>query len=291
MKKVKLSFGIILALVIVFFTACQDNINQQDNDQPGRLVIKLTDAPFPIDMIDSAMVTITNVEVRKVSEGDEEGYPFYSVLDEPVRYNLLELQNGKIAELVDTEIEGGDYDLIRVYVDEASLSVTGGETYGLKVPSGSQTGVKIFMEPALHVGNGLTADVLLDMSIEKSFILKGNTKSPAGIKGFNFKPVIRAVNITTAGTIEGMVTNSDTALVKAYVLLEQVVDEDTFEITSAYTDTAGYYAMPGIPAGFYYLSATLTDFDTVANEDLEVVAGNLTVQDFTLSPLDDEEEE
>jgi hypothetical protein len=134
---------------------------------------------------------------------------------------------------------------------------------------------------------GLTTEVLLDFNVEKSFILKGNMDSPAGIKGFNFKPVIRAVNNTTAGTVDGMVMNSDTALEFAYVLMEQVVEQDTFEITSASTDEEGYYAMPGIQAGLYTLSATLDGFDTVTFEGVEVVEGNLTVQNFILTKLEE----
>ena len=291
MKKIKLLLGILSVLTLLFASACQDLDSVKDTDQQGHLIIKLTDAPFPIDMIDSAMVTITKIEMRKKSEGEELGYPYITVLEEPVEFNLLELRNGITAELVDMEIEAGNYDLIRLYVEEASLTVKEGETYNMKVPSGSQTGIKMFMKPDLHVAGGLTTEVLLDFNIEKSFILKGNTKSPAGIKGFNFKPVIRAVNITTSGTIEGMVTNSDTALENAYVLLEQVVDLDTFEITSASADESGYYAMPGIPAGLYTISATLEGFDTVAYEGVEIIEGNLTVQDFILTKLEEPEEE
>ena len=286
MKKIKLLLGTLSALTLLFVAGCQDLDSVKDTDQQGHLIIKLTDAPFPIDMIDSAMVTITKIEMRKKSEGEELGYPYITVLEEPVKFNLLELRNGITAELVDMEIEAGNYDLIRLYVEEASLTVKEGETYNMKVPSGSQTGIKMFMKPDLHVAGGLTTDVLLDFNVEKSFILKGNTKSPAGIKGFNFKPVIRAVNITTSGTIEGMVMNSDTAIQAASVWIAQ----DTV-ITSAFTDTVGYYAMPGIPAGLYTLSATLDGFDTVIFEGVEIIEGNLTVQDFTLTKLDEPEEE
>ena len=285
MKKVKLFLGILSVLGILFATACQDMDNT--NDQQGNLVIKLTDAPFPFDMIEAATVNITKVEIRKVSEGEEDGYPFITVLGESQGFNLLDLRNGITADLVDTVIEAGNYDLIRVYVDQAGIVVTGEEPYNLKVPSGPQTGIKIFVEPSLRVVGGLTTEVLLDFNVEKSFILKGNMDSPAGIKGFNFKPVIRAVNNTTAGTVDGMVMNSDTALEFAYVLMEQVVEQDTFEITSASADQAGYYAMPGIQAGLYTLSATLDGFDTVTFEGVEVVEGNLTVQNFILTPLVD----
>ena len=286
MKKIKLLLGIFVVLGILFATGCQEMDNAHDNDKLGKLVIKLTDAPFPIDMIDSAMVTIVKVEIRKKSEGEELGYPYITVMEDTVKFNLLDLQNGVTADLVEMEIEPGNYDLIRLYVDEASLTVKEGETYDLKVPSGSQTGIKIFMEPDLHVEGGLSTDVLLDFNVEKSFVLKGNTKSPAGIKGFNFKPVIRAVNVTTAGTVEGVVINSDTALHNASVWIIQ----DTV-ITSAFTDTLGYYAMAGIPAGLYTVAATLVGFDSVAFEGVEVVEGNFTVQNFTLTKLEEPEEE
>ena len=280
MKKMKLILGMLSVLGILLLSGCEDMDQLNDNDQNGRLVIKLTDAPFPIDMIDAAVVTITKVEIRKKSEGNELGYPYITVFEGNTEFNLLDLRNGITADLVDMEIDSGNYDLIRLYVDEASLTVKDGDTYSMKVPSGAQSGIKLFVKPDLHVAGGITSDVLLDFSIEKSFILKGNPKSPAGIKGFNFKPVIRAVNITTAGSVEGLVTDD------ASVLLEEAtvwLIQDTDTITTASTEE-GYYAMLGIPAGLYTMSATKEGFDTINVEGVEIVAGNLTVQDFTLTP-------
>ena len=93
MKKVKLLFGIILGLLIMFSKGCQD----VENDQLGHLVVKITDAPFPIDMISDAMVSITKVEIRVKSEGEDEEYPFITVLEEAMEFNLLELRNGVTA--------------------------------------------------------------------------------------------------------------------------------------------------------------------------------------------------
>lgn len=52
----------------------------------------------------------------------------------------------------------------------------------------------------------------------KSIVLKDNMFTPAGIKGFNCKPVLRAVNKTTTGSVEGLVTDT------ASVLLENAED-------------------------------------------------------------------
>jgi len=286
MKKAKLLIGILTVLGILLSTGCQDK--DIDHNQQGRLVVKLTDAPFPIDTIESATVSIVKVEIRKVGGGDQQEYPFVDLpmLEETMELNLLDLRNGVTASLIDMEIEPGSYDLIRLYVDEASLSIKEGETYTLKVPSGSQTGIKLFMDPALNVAGGLTTEVLLDFNVEKSFVLKGNMGTPAGIKGFNFKPVIRAVNNTTTGTVAGVVDYADTLQKNVSVWIAQ----DTI-ITSAFTDTTGYYAMPGIPAGFYSVSAAKEGFDTITVEGVQIVEGNLTTQNFSLTLVEEPVEE
>lgn len=291
MKKAKLLFGILTTLVIVFFTGCKemDDFNdpqsQLDGNQLGRLVIKLTDAPFPFEMIDSATVNIFKVEIRKVCDCDEEEYPFIDLPlpEDSNEFNLLELRNGVTADLVDMEIEPGNYDLIRLYVDEAALKVVDGTKYEVKVPSGQQTGIKIFMKPSLKVVTELTTDVVLDFDLEKSFILKGNANTPAGIKGFNFKPVVKALNNTTAGTLAGEVKDAETDALLSGVSVW--VEQNETEIDSETTDEQGYYAIDSIPAGFYDVIASLEGFYNDTVEDVEIIEGNLTEQNFALIPI------
>ncbi len=280
MKNVRFALGLLAIAGILVSAGCQKTDDGNINDQKGTLVIKLTDAPFPVDMVDSANVRIVKVEIREACDCDEDGYPFFTLFEEsdPEVFNLLDLRDGITADLVEMQIEPGSYDLIRIYVDEVGLKVKDGESYSLKVPSGAQTGIKVFMEPALQVVGGLTSEIVLDFDLDRSFVLKGNMNTPAGIKGFNFKPVIKAINNTTHGTVAGHVINSDTAIYEAAVWIE----EDT-----VYTDEEGYYSISGLPAGPYDISATYEGFDTVKVEGLEIVAGNLTVQDFTLTKLED----
>jgi hypothetical protein len=283
MKHVRFALGLLAFAGILVSTGCQKTNDVPLSDQKGTLVIKLTDAPFPVDMVDSANVRITRVEIREACDCDEDGSPFITLYEEsnPEVFNLLDLRDGITADLVEVQIDPGSYDLIRIYVDEVGLKVKDGASYSLKVPSGAQTGIKVFMEPALQVAGGLTSEIVLDFNLDRSFVLKGNMNTPAGIKGFNFKPVIKAINNTTQGTVAGHVINSDTAIYEAPVW----IGEDT-----VYTDEEGYYAIPGLPAGLYTISATYAGFDTVNVEGMEIVAGNLTVQDFTLTKLEDPEE-
>jgi hypothetical protein len=260
-----------VALVIFLVPACQD----LENDLSGRLVMKVADAPFPIDLIEEAGVSITRVEIR--STQDTSAYPFLTVFEDTAEFNLMELRNGVSAQLLDTEIPAGEYDLVRLYVHEAWITVKDQDTYTLKVPSGASTGIKVFIRPSLRISGNL-AEVLLDFNLERSFVLKGNMNSPAGIKGFNFKPVIRAVNQSTAGTVEGAVMDSDSTLLEdASVWIAQ----DTL-VSSAFTNGEGYYALSGIPAGIYSLSAVKEGFDTLSFEGIEVIEGNVTRQDFVL---------
>lgn len=271
MRKTLILTASLLSVVILAVTSCQ----KTDKDGTGRLLVHITDAPFPVNLIEKATVTITKVEVRNDAESDEN--PFITIFEGSKEFNLLELRNGVMEELVDVEIPAGSYNLIRIYVEDAGIVVMDQESYSVKVPSGSQTGIKMFIKPSLQVQGGLTSEVILDFNLEKSFVLKGNMDSPAGVKGFNFKPVIRAVNKTTSGTIQGVVSDGDLNPIPG-VVVSIMLDE----LVTTSTEEDGSYAIPGIPEGVYSITAEHDNYTTLTIDDVEVVAGNKTVQDIVL---------
>jgi hypothetical protein len=258
---------------LLIFSGCTRTV-----DSPGKLVIKVTDDPFNISFVESATITVTKVEIRK--RGEHEGYPFTVLSEDTITFDLLQLRNGVTKELVDLEIPAGSYDLIRLYIDDASLKLKDrAEAFTVKVPSGKQTGIKIFLSPVLQVTGGLTSELLLDFDLARSFVMRGNLANSAGINGFIFKPVIRASNNSTAGRIAGFVT--DTSLVslgnaKVWVKQDSVV-------STAYTDTLGHYAFIGMPAGTYSVYATSENYDTAGYEGVKVIEGNKTVLNFKLT--------
>lgn len=282
MKSKKIRIIGLIGILLLIMVSCQKN--DRNDDKLGILRISITDDPFPIEFIQEASITITKIEIRSMDDGD--GYPFMTLplLEDTITLNLLDLQNGVVEKLVELEVPTGSYDLIRLYVAEATLVVGNGgasETYNVKVPSGAQTGIKIFIEPPIIVDGGLTADLLLDFNLEKSFVVKGNGDTPAGIKGFNFKPVIRAANNATAGTVQGMVSDPEETAIENASL--GIIAEENDTISNAFSDENGFYAMPGIPEGSYLMYAFKENYDTV-KYDIEVKAANLTVQDFILTP-------
>lgn len=268
---------ILLAGAFLLGLGACNGIFNNSGDGDGRVVIKITDDPFDISNIESATVTITKVEIKKRGDGISDGNPFMTLSEDTVTIDLIDLRNGVTETLLDLDIPAGEYDMIRLYVDNAGLKLKENDApYGVKVPSGSQTGIKIHIYPYLVVSDGLTAELLLDIDLSRSFVLRGNMHNN---NGFIFKPVIRAANMTTAGRIEGMVKDtSDVKVKEATVWIEQ----DTV-VATAYADTLGYYAIIGIPAGTYSISATKEGYDTVRFDGVNIVAGNKTIRNFELT--------
>lgn len=269
----------LLSFVALIIHSCET----ADTENYGTLRMDITDAPFPIDIIDSANVTIVKAEARhKIDTSDAE---FIVLSEDTLTFNLLDLRNGVTATMSEVEVPAGEYDLVRLYVDEASLTIKEGETYKVKVPSGSQTGIKVFIDPPVEVTGGLTSELLLDFDLEKSFVLKGNMNTPAGIKGFNFKPVVRAVNNSEAGSLRGTVSDTTGLLLENAAVR---VYQDTL-VASAITDSVGFYAISGLPAGTYDAEASLENYDTLLIEGIEITAANAEEVIFELTMSETEE--
>lgn len=288
---------ITIALFFVFtvFISCTDNDDK--NRDYGRLSVNLTDAPFPHDLVAEANVTIFKIEARYKGDVDiisevednsdasmitEEKSSFVVLMEDEMEVNLLELTNGVTKNLVDLDVPVGIYDLVRVYVKGVNVVLTDGSTFDLKVPSGEQTGIKIFIKPGLVVEGGLSADLLLDFDVSKSFVAKGGGSNFENITGFNFKPVIKACNMSTAGTLSGKVTTlQEEVAVGLKGAQVAVFAADTLN-TTTFTDADGKYMVMGLMAGSYDVEVELSTYQKQSVADIEIVAGNTTSQDFVL---------
>ena len=288
---------ITIALFFVFtvFISCTDNDDK--NRDYGRLSVNLTDAPFPHDLVAEANVTIFKIDARYKGDMDiisevednsdssmitEEKSSFVVLMEDEMEVNLLELTNGVTKNLVDLDVPVGIYDLVRVYVKGVNVVLTDGSTFDLKVPSGEQTGIKIFIKPGLVVEGGLSADLLLDFDVSKSFVAKGGGSNSENITGFNFKPVIKACNMSTAGTLSGKVTTlQEEVAVGLKGAQVAVFAADTLN-TTTFTDADGKYMVMGLMAGSYDVEVELSTYQKQSVADIEIVAGNTTSQDFVL---------
>ncbi len=274
----------LLAGILIFVTACNENDDSAKAGK-GTVVIKLTDAPFPVSLVDQALVTIDKIEIRSTVEvenveGEIENETLYTVLFEGEKVvDLLDLQNGITTDLLSMDIDAGSYDLIRMHVTSSEVILKDGTSFDLKIPSGSSSGLKIKISPELVVESGIESEVLLDFDVSKSFMVQGNMNTPAGIKGFMFKPVIRAMCQKYSGIIEGKVfENLTTPVAEAHV---QIIVADTV-YSSALTDATGSYSLIGLPAGNYKMVCEKEAYTPVLVDLVTVKARETTVQDFLL---------
>ena len=276
--KIKL-LSFILFTSFAMFVGCTDN--NDESAKMGKMSIQLTDAPFPHDLVAEANVTLFKIDARnKDGETDDS---FVVLMEQEMEINLLDLTNGITETVVNTEVPVGAYDLVRVYVKGVNVVLTDGTTYRLDVPSGEQTGIKVFIKPDVTVTGNISADLLLDFDVSRSFVPKGNSNDIADINGFNFKPVIKASNLTTAGSLAGMVTSiQEETAVGMEGAQVSIFAADTLN-TTTFTDETGAYMVMGLLSGDYDVTVDLEGYDVQSAEDIEIVAGNKTLQDFELN--------
>ena len=287
-QKMKTKLILLLGLIVGFAVSCTNDDDLSKNpDGKGTVSFLVTDAPFPTDLVAEANVTIDKIEIRKADESegeDSEGSTFVIVSEETMEFNLLDLRNGVTAELTNVELDAGSYDQIRLHVVDASvvLSDEASTTFDLKIPSGSSSGLKIKIKDGLIVQDGGFSTVLLDFDVSQSFVVQGNPLTKAGIKGFIFKPVIRAVVEEATGSIEGHITVGDSLAIGSATV--EFYEMDSL-ITSALTDSTGFYAAIGLSLGEYDLKVLADGYVEAEEEDVAVTSTNAVVVDFELTPL------
>ncbi len=271
---------------IFLFIGCSKYGNDLQYVNYGKISVKLTDAPFPYDYIDEANVTIYKIDARlknlDESEGIEDESNFEVLYEGEQKVNLLTLTNGVTMAMGEAEVPVGSYDLVRVYIKEGSVVLQDGTTFDLMVPSGNQTGIKVFVNPAIEVVSSLSSDLLLDFDVSKSFIPKGNTESMSGITGFNFTPVIRGSNMSMAGSLTGRVTTLVDDVVTGVNGAQISVWNGEKHITSTSTDESGSYMVLGLDEGTYTITAEAMEYIKEQKENVAIVAANKTTVDFEM---------
>jgi hypothetical protein len=247
-------------LMVIPLASC-DGGGDSTGGMTGTLEIGLTDSPSDYLHV---YVTIKEVQVNQATEeGDGSGW--LTVLTPGETFDLLELQNGAIADLGLAELEAGDYKQMRLILDEkkpeahpyANYLVIAGEDekenlIELKVPSGFQTGIKI-VHGFTIVASGAT-ELILDFDAHKSIVQAGKSGQ------WLLKPTIKVLetkNYSVSGTV---LEDGITAAVEGASISAQVYNSGTDLITGAAgteskTDGTYFMYLP-IPGDGYNIVAT-----------------------------------
>ena len=168
-----------------------DSAGSGADGETGRLRLFLTDAPFPFELVDSTNVILTRVELVPKADSLER----IVLSDDTLMFNLLDLQGGITAAVADTMLPVGSYSQLRLFVHDARIVLVDESEFDLAIPSGAQSGLKILLNDLPIAPDSLT-ELTLDFDVAESFVVQGNPDTPAGIKGFTFKPVIKPLGFS-----------------------------------------------------------------------------------------------
>ena len=260
----------ILLLISMIIMGCK---GKDPNTSQSTLTIKLTDAPFPLDVLESAVINISKIDMNHNGK-------FVNLITANMSYDLLNLRGGLSETLTQVPILPGTISQLRIFVEDATVTLKDGRSFNLKVPSGSSSGLKLMLNPSITVVTGtLSYELTLDFDISKSFKPLGNPKSANGITGFNFTPTIRVANNTTHGRITGtLFTNNctlDTSddLPLDFFSVEALKDGTSIAVGG--TDAEGKFALIGLEAGSYQVKVEDANHN-IYSANYDVFAGNET---------------
>lgn len=205
----RLSAATMLALAVAAFNACSDSTSTAH----GTLVVKLTDAPFPTDSVDSVNIFVVRVDAR-VADADS-GAAATGVADDSASMggwqtvatpndtiNLLSYQSGATLTLGSGSLAEGTYSGFRLVIDPAKSWIrlksgavlSGTSNPNVSFPSAARSGIKIVLSGPVVIEPNGTTTMIVDFDVANSFVMRGASITQNGLL---FKPVIQAT--VTAG--------------------------------------------------------------------------------------------
>ena len=204
------SAGIRLAVVGALGLTVGLACNDSDPTGPGtgHLSVRLTDAPFPLDEVESIDVFVVRIDARNEASSDEDanedldgnGGGWVTIATPNAAFNLMTLQNGVSVPLGGADIAAGAYGSLRLILDTDLSSITlkngtvltGTSAPPIVFPSAGQSGLKVMLSQPILLDDGEELEVLIDFDASRSFVLRGNDILPNGLL---FTPVIHATLI------------------------------------------------------------------------------------------------
>ncbi len=273
--------GLLFIATILFFAACQKQVDGTQNITPGKqLSVYLTDDPC---MYDSVFIDIRFVEVKIDTSkqhmdddhyGDDDNdrdddnqhqdrYGKWDTLSiRPGVYNILKLRNGIDTLLGRGNLSVGKIRKIRLTLGTNNSLVKSGVRYPLNLLAGTNKYVylKLKKEDEDEIAVGQSA-VWIDFDVCESIKFKNGE--------YFLKPYLKAFSLKQYGKIEGKVfPRIASPFVKVF---------NSTDSASAMPEEDGEYKVRGLKEGIYQIrfSGTNGYFDTTIN-NIQVRKGQET---------------
>jgi hypothetical protein len=209
-KKIEKLFTYLVCFTFIFLLSACGGGGSSDGGQ-GTLSTSLTDAST--EDYQAVYVTIERVDVHHDNDGSWE-----TVATPGKTYNLLNLVNGVVEQLGDVILDSGHYTQMRLIIGEdhdQSLNIfdqphpyanyiidQDDVAKELKVPSGSQTGLKIVN--GFDINTNQTTELILDFDASRSVVKAGSSGK------YLLKPTVKVLKTADYAIVYGTVTAAET---------------------------------------------------------------------------------
>ena len=217
----------------------------------GTLAVSMTDAPAC--GFDAVNVTVSKVRVNGSASASDTDAGWTDITLSPAKkINLLNLTNGVLEALGQTDLAPGHYSQLRLVLDANtgtglanSVVVTGGTAeQTLVTPSATQSGIKLVNE--FDIVAGQRVDLVLDFNACKSVVTTGNGK-------YMLKPVVKVIPTAVNG-ISGVI---NTALLGSHVTVS--AQQNGAIVSSTVPSATGEFYLARLVPGNYDVVITADD--------------------------------
>ncbi|MFC4740480.1 DUF4382 domain-containing protein [Flavobacterium ponti] len=228
MKKTFLLLTLLFSSLVIM-VSCSDDDNS--NAESYAYSVRLTDAPGPYDAV--------YIDVQGVEVIGNNGVAVNLATQTGI-YDLLELSSGVETTLSNDVITASKVNQVRLILGTENSVVVDGVSYPLDTPSAQQSGLKLQVNQTLDANT--QNSILIDFDANKSIVVNGNGT-------YTLKPVLRTIDLSTTGTIEGSISIPGT------LASVQVVSSTGNEVyTNVKAD--GTFKVLGLAPGTYTVTIT-----------------------------------
>lgn len=176
--KLTIARFLLLALPLALLNpGCNEGNDDAPLNHMSLLTVRLTDAPLDVDEV--------NIDLQSILVKGPGGSEEITLNTNAGIYNLLDLQNGIDVLVANAMLSLDEIRQVRLVLGENNTVVVDGEEFDLKIPSGSESGLKI--QVCLDLAGMPRYDLILDFDAAQSVFQSGNGR-------YMMHPAIRVVN-------------------------------------------------------------------------------------------------
>lgn len=219
-----LIFTFLVSLLII--SGC--DVGGSDRSE-GTLNVRLTDAPATYEAV---YIDIQQVELNT---GTEEQEQWQTLSSQPMRLDLLKLNNGADTLLASAQLETGTYNQLRFILGDNNEVIVDGESNNLSVPSSEESGYKVNLDAT--VSEDAPTTKVIDFDVARSIAVTGNGE-------YILNPVLKVYDPNNTGKISGQLVPQGVPALVTGMIGNQI-------IATTYVEEDGTFLLSGLDENVY----------------------------------------